>query len=204
MREMNQLQYKSVWIFAFMLMFVHNGNSQTTMPAELTKNTLQEQLDFIEQHTRIYENFRAIREDMFQKIKSNFIDSLSASKSKITGLKNIASGLNRTNDSLNNSLETTKISMAEITRTKNSIKVLGLTIDKVTYNRIMWSIVAGLVAILAIGFVIFKRNRFVTIRTKKDLEELKVEFAAYRQSSRIAREKMSMDHFNELKKLKGR
>jgi hypothetical protein len=204
MRKMNQIKYKSVWTLVFMLMVVQKGNGQTTMPAELTKNTLQEQLNFIEERTRIYENYRAIREDMFQKIKSNCIDSLSAGKSKITGLNNTITGLKLTGDSLNTSLETTKTSLAEITRTKNSIKVIGLTINKVTYNSIMWTIVAGLVFILAVGFLVFKRNRFVTLRTKKDLEELKVEFENYRQTSRIAREKMSMDHFNEIRKLKGR
>ena len=72
-----------------------------------------------------------------------------------------------------------------------------------TYNTVMWIIVAGLVVILAVGFLAFKRNLIVNIRTGKELKELKEEFEAYRQSSRIAREKMSMDHFNELKKLKG-
>jgi uncharacterized membrane-anchored protein YhcB (DUF1043 family) len=67
----------------------------------------------------------------------------------------------------------------------------------------MWTIVAGLVAILVIGFLAFKRNLSVTFNTKKELRELKDEFEAYRKTSREAREKMSMDHFNELKKLRG-
>jgi hypothetical protein len=37
----------------------------------------------------------------------------------------------------------------------------------------------------------------------KDLSDLKNEFEAYRKSAREAREKMSMEHFNEMKRLKG-
>ncbi|MCU0462015.1 MAG: hypothetical protein MUF36_08390, partial [Bacteroidales bacterium] len=58
--------------------------------------------------------------------------------------------------------------------------------------------------LLATGFLAFKRNLAVTRNTKKELDELKTEFEAYRQKTRLEREKMSMDHFNELKRLKGK
>ena len=184
-------------------MVTGKGNGQATMPDELNKNTLKEQMNYIGEHTRIYENYRAIREDMFQKIKGNVSDTLSAAKSTIVRLNNLTSTLNHTIDSLNTTLETTKTKLENITRTKNSIRLLGLEVNKLIYNTIMWTIVAGLVAILVIGFLVFKRNLSVTINTRKEFRELKDEFEAYRKTSREAREKMSMDHFNELKKLKG-
>ena len=187
-----------------MLIVAIKGNGQTTMPDELTKNNIKEQINYLEEHTRIYENYRAIRENMFQKIKGNFMDSLSTAKSSIDGLRNLRSHLKSTNDSINIILETTRRNLDETTTTKNSIRVLGLEINKVTYNTLMWTIVAGLVVILAIGFLLFKRNFFVTIRTGKELKELKDEFEAYKQSARIAREKMTMDHFNEIQRLKGK
>jgi hypothetical protein len=190
-------------MIAIMAMAVMKINGQTTMPDELIKNSLKEQLNYIEQRTRIYENYRAIREDMFQKIKGNVSDTLLADKSKIAGLSIMTSSLKHDIDTLNTILETTKIRLEEITRTKNSIRVLGIEVNKLTYNSILWTIVTGLIVILAIGFLIFKRNLSVTLNTKKELRELKDEFEAYRKTSREAREKMSMDHFNELKKLKG-
>ncbi|HNX85258.1 MAG TPA: hypothetical protein PKK03_12495, partial [Bacteroidales bacterium] len=87
--------------------------------------------------------------------------------------------------------------------TKNKIRVLGLEINKTAYNTIMWILVGGLILLMAIGFLIFKRNLVVLLRTEKDLKELKDEFAAYRQSSRIAREKVEMDLFRANQKLKG-
>jgi hypothetical protein len=201
---MNKIPDKYILIFATLLMVAVKGNGQTTLPEELTKNTIKEQIKYIEERTRIYENYRAIREDMFQKINTNFIDTLSAVKSKIAILNNLTSALNHTTDSLNTLLETTRTSLKEITTTKNNIRVLGMELDKVTYNSIMWIVVAVLVFVLVVGFLAFKRNLFITIRTGKELKELKDEFQAYRQSSRIAREKLEMDHFNEVKKLKGR
>jgi hypothetical protein len=67
----------------------------------------------------------------------------------------------------------------------------------------MWTIVAALAALLALGFIVFKRNLSVSLNFKKELVELKTEFEAYKKTSREAREKMSMDHFKEITRLKG-
>jgi hypothetical protein len=187
-----------------MVVMVNKSDAQTILPDELTKNTIKAQINFIEERARIYENYRAVREDMFQKIKTNVIDTLSADKNRITVLNNLISALNLTSDSLNILLKTTKASLEEITETKNDIRVFGRDINKATYNSIVWTIIVCLIVVLAIGFLAFKRVLFLNISTGKDLKELKVEFEAYRQSSRIAREKIEMDHFNELKRLKGK
>jgi len=90
-----------------------------------------------------------------------------------------------------------------MTKTKDSIKFVGISLNKIVYNTIMWLIVAVLAGLLSIGFLVFKRNLSITIHTKKEFEDLKKEFEAYRKASREAREKMSMAHFNELKRLRG-
>ena len=178
-------------------------SGQTPVPDELYKNTLNDQLKYLQDKTRIYENYRAIREDMFQVIKKNAIDSLSASKIKVAGLSSLRNRLNKTIDSLNVALDSTKIQLNEMTTSKNSIRLLGIEVNKITYNSIMWILVAGLIALLVMGFLAFKRNVLVTSNTRNELKDLKDEFEAYRKSSREAREKMSMEHFNELKKLRG-
>jgi flagellar biosynthesis chaperone FliJ len=140
---------------------------------------------------------------MFQKLKSNVDDSLSAADKKITMLKKTASELNLSLDSLRANLELTKTSLTEMTRTKNSLKVIGLNVNKDTYNRIMWTITGGLIALLLIGFLVFQRNLSTTSNTKKEFQELKDEYEGYRKTSREAREKITMDHFNEIRRLKG-
>lgn len=175
---------------------------QSPLPEVLTTGTLNDQMNYIEQRTRIYENYRAIREDMFQKIKSNSMDSLSLAQMKIISLQDNASVLNLKIDSLTSVLKHTDMQLNKITSTKNSIAIFGIEVNKITYNAITWILIAGLLFLLAAGFLAFKRNIVVSINIKKELEELKEEFETYRQNTRIAREKMSMDHFNELKRLK--
>jgi len=200
---MKQLQVRCILIITVVIVTAMKVTGQAVMPDELIKNPLKEQLKYLEGRTIIYENYRAIREDMFQKLKSNVNDSLSAADKKIAGLKKTASELNLSLDSLRDNLQLTKTSLEEMTRTKNRLKVIGLNVNKDTYNGIMWTILGGLVALLLIGFLVFQRNLSTTSNTKKEFQELKNEFEAYRKTTREAREKLTMDHFNEIKRLKG-
>jgi uncharacterized membrane-anchored protein YhcB (DUF1043 family) len=67
----------------------------------------------------------------------------------------------------------------------------------------MWTLLAGLVALLLTGFLVFRRNLSIIFSTKKEFQELKNEFETYKKTSRETREKLTMDHFKELKKLRG-
>jgi len=176
---------------------------QSSLPEDLISKPLEDQLNYLERRTRIYENYRAIREDMFQRLKQNVNDSVAFDRKTIASLNNTVRNLNRKIDSLGQNLDSTKVILYEMTTTKNSIKMLGMTVNKVLYNSIMWTIIAGLLVLLAIGFLAFRGTVQLMKRTKKDLEELKEEFEVYRKTSREAREKMSMDHFNELRRLRG-
>jgi len=186
-----------------LLMLPFTMNSQTTMPEMLVKGSMKEQMDYIQEKTRIYEDYRAVREDMFQKIKGNALDSLNSAKTEINSLKINAREQNLTIDSLNASIENVRADLDKMAKTKNSIRLLGMEINKVAYNAVLWTIIAVLAGLLTIGFLAFRRNRTVTVHTKREIEDLKKEFEAYRKAAREAREKMSMTHFNELKKLRG-
>jgi hypothetical protein len=198
---MKKMQIRCALIVAVLALTIINVAGQA-LPDVFLKNSLKEQLNYLDEHTKIYDNYRAIREDMFQKIKGNVSDTLSFVENKITGLNKTQYSLNRTIDSLKKDLELTKTDLDEMTKSKNSISVIGMHINKVTYNNIMWTIVGGLIAVLLIGFLVFKRNLSAIFNTKNEFQELKNEFEAYRKTSREAREKMTMDHFNEIKRLK--
>jgi hypothetical protein len=179
------------------------ATAQTALPEVFIEGTVKEQMNYVQEKTRIYEDFRAIREDMFQKLKRNATDSIDAAKKAIGKLISERQDRDVLIDSLNSAIENVKSDLELMTRTKNSIALFGMEVNKKVYNSILWTIIAALTGLLVIGFLAYKRNRILTINTKKEYEELKKEFEAYRKASREAREKMSMAHFNELKKLRG-
>jgi hypothetical protein len=200
---MKRLQIRFALIIAVVLSAAIRVTGQTGMPDVLLKNSLKEQLNYLDEHTKIYENYRAVREDMFQKLKQNVNDTLIAVTNRTNLLISTRSSLSRNIDTLKAELETTRGKLDQMTRTKDSIKVLGIEINKSAYNRVMWTILAILVVALLGGFLVFKRNLTAISNSKKEFQDLKTEFDTYRKTSREAREKMTMDHFNEIKRLKG-
>lgn len=200
---MKQLQFRCILILAVLITTVLKVTGQTTMPDALIKSSLNEQFKYLDEHTKIYEYYRAIREDMFQLTKKNVSDTLSSLNIKIATLNKTARTLNQTIDTLRKDLGSAKTRLEETMKSKNSISVIGMEINKTAYNRTMWTILFGLVAALVAGFLVFKRNLSIISNTRKEFQELKEEFETYRKTSREAREKMTMAHFLEMKKLKG-
>ncbi len=177
--------------------------AQTTMPEVMNEGTLQEQLDYLQEKTRIYQDFRAIREDMFQKIKRNSLDSLNEGKSEILKLENQLRTYGIQIDSLQSDLQTTNNNLEEAIKNRDRMSFFGIPVHKSLYNSILWIVIAGLVLLTVILFLTSKRNIIATIRTKKDLEEIREEFETYRKDSRIRQEQLVVKHHNELRKLKG-
>jgi uncharacterized membrane-anchored protein YhcB (DUF1043 family) len=135
-------------------------------------------------------------------LTKNINDSLARSKKTINNLIKEKNRLNNRIDSINQSLASTNNNLESMTRTKNSIRILGIEIHKATYNTIMWTILGILVALLVIGYLTFKQNRTTTLKTKKELTDVLKEFEDYKQRTRIEKERTTMEHFNEIKKLK--
>jgi hypothetical protein len=75
---MKQLQFRCILILAVLITTVMKVTGQATMPDALIKSSLNEQFKYLDEHTKIYENYRAIREDMFQLTKKNVSDTLSS------------------------------------------------------------------------------------------------------------------------------
>ena len=203
MKKYNTLHIKSLVIVVILISTFFKGSGQAVTTDVLTNYTMKEQLKYLEEHTKIFENYRAIREDMFQKIKGNISDTITEANIRIAVMNSSVKKLNQTFDSLNTVLVTTKTSLENVMQTKNSIRLFGLEISKLTYNTIMWLTVIGLSVILIIGLLVFNNKMKSTHHIQKELDELKDEFQAYRKTTREAREKMSMAHFNEIRKLKG-
>ena len=201
---MNKITVRLSLIVSITLIGGISSYGQTAIPEILYKGSVTDQMTYIETRTNIYQDYRAIREDMFQLIKKNAIDSLASARNRNTGLLISNSDLKLRIDTLNNTLATTNEDLREMTRTKNAITILGISLNKNVYNSIMWIIVAALLFLLVTGYLAFKKSFSVLRNSKNELAELKKEFDEYRTKTRLEREKMSMDHFKEVQKLKGK
>ncbi len=189
-------------MLAFIISIPKASTGQPSMPEILQTGTLEEQLDYIQERTLIYNNFRAIREDMFLQVKKNSLDSLAGARRVVNELTADLNSRDMDMDSLSALLDDTREDLNLAIRNRDNIAFLGIPMNKTAYNLLVWLIIAGLATLLILGSLIFTRNRLVTSKAMRELEELNQEFESYRKSSREKREKLVIEHFNEIKRLK--
>jgi uncharacterized protein YdaL len=193
------------WIVAVHCLFLCGTlsiHAQYSMPQEMDTASLRSQLDYIEERTRIYNDFRAVREDIFQKMKDNIVDTLVQTKMEIEQVNRTLLEKNQQITGLNSDLETIRDERDDAIRNRDSFSFLGIQMNKAVYNSIMWFLVLGLAVVAAFLFLLFKRTHAVTAHTRKELENTLEEFEEYKKSSREKYEKMVVNHHNEIMKMK--
>ena len=200
---------KTLALKPLIFIFILSANSlysniiaQGRMPEVMDNGTLEEQLQYINDRTRIYENYRAIREDIFQKMKSNSLDSLNTSKEKILLLADTNSEQENTISGLNRQISDISDERDAAIKNRDSLLFFGMNLTKSAYNKILWSLIIALLLITAFVFLLFKRSNSVTRTALKDLEDIKKEFEEFRRIAHENKEKLIVSHFNEIKKMK--
>ena len=177
------------------------AQSNTTL-AVMDSASLEAQLEYLQEKTRVYDEFRAIREDVFRKSKKNSIDSLNVQKLEVARLNSEINEREFEIETLNTNLSRTKNEKDQAIRTKDSFVFFGMETQKGVYNTIMWILVVVFLTGSVFLFLLFKRSYAVTTQTKSELESIQGEFEEYRKSSREKYEKLVISHHNDLMKLK--
>lgn len=177
------------------------SNAQT-LSEVLDTASIENQLNSIHQRTRVYDNFRAIRDDIFLKMKGNVNDSLNEIKLDIARLNSNLADRNFQIETLNSDLTRTKNERDEAIRNKDSMSFIGIQMNKTLYNSILWFVILGLLIVSAVLFLLFKRAHAVTSQIKEELKTMQTDFEEHKRSSREKYEKLVVSHHNEIMKLK--
>jgi uncharacterized protein YdaL len=186
-------------LFISMMQTVH---AQSGASAVLDSALLEAQLDYIHENTRVYNNFRAIRDDIFLKLKRNVRDTLNATKLEVEELNSRLTERNFHIETLTTDLTRTKNEKDEAIRNRDSLSFFGIQMSKGLYKSIMWFIVLGLAALAVMMVVLFRRSHLVTKQVKEELQASLNEFEEYRKNSREKYEKLVVSHHNEIRRLK--
>ena len=198
--------FRVLWFFSLFtaFYFLNTGflNAQS-QPEVLNEGTLREQYEYLNERTNIYNNYRAIREDMFQKVRRNSLDSLNQAYSEIQSQVRLKEQAIEEKEAMAVALAETETERDQAIRDRDSLFLFGIPLSKTFYNVLLWGIIIVLAALTIIVFLMFFRSNRITREKTKDLKELQDEFDEYRKTSRERFEKQSIDHFNELKRLKG-
>lgn len=177
-------------------------DAQSGASAVLDTAKLDAQLDYIHENTRVYNDYRAIRDDIFLKMRRNVKDTLNAAKLEVAELNSRLAESNYEIETLNTDLTRTKNEKDEAIRNRDSLSFLGIQMSKGLYNSILWFIILGLAALAALMVVLYRNSHKVTKEVQAELKTALEDFEEYRKSSREKYEKLVVSHHSEIMKLK--
>jgi hypothetical protein len=202
---MKRTIFKNATILLFTGLFISMiqvVDAQSGASAVLDSALLEAQLDYIHENTRVYNDYRAIRDDIFLKLRRNVKDTLNATKLEVEELNSRLTEKKFLIESLNTDLTRTKTEKDEAIRNRDSLSFIGIQMNKTLYSSIMWFIILGLAALAILMVMLFRRSNQVTKEVKKELQVSQDEFELHRKSSREKYEKLVVSHHSEIMRLK--
>ena len=131
----------------------------------LETGTLQEQFTFLATKSNRYEQYRVVPTTWLNTFWSHVSDTLQQQQSKIAADQQTMNDQLTQIKTLNTSAEALNAKIAELEKTKDSMSLLGLPINKITYNSVMWLLIAGLLGGLVTYIMRFNNANAVTKKT---------------------------------------
>ncbi|MGY0392076.1 tRNA (guanine-N1)-methyltransferase [Bizionia sp. KMM 8389] len=169
----------------------------------LDSGTIDNQFDYVIKRSNNYQDYKVVKKNWLNTLKSHTLDSLQAVHTKIATANGTISNQNNEITSLKNKLETTQKTLDQTTEEKNNMELFGLQMTKPNYNVLMWSIVALLLALLILFIYKYKTSNAITKEARKTLSETENEFEEHRRTALEREQKVRRQLQDELNKQKG-
>lgn len=184
------------------LFITSNIFSQTTNKL-IDTVSVKSQFEYLMDNSNTLQNYKVIRTAWLLKLKSNVIDSISASKKKILDNSSILNSQKILIDSLNIKLAAADTMITELRSEKESISLFGIQFGKTVFKTMFFLIVVGLIGALLFFITKFKQSNIITTQCKLTSKQTEEEFAIYREKA-LEREQKAMrrlqDELNKQKK----
>lgn len=192
---------------AFTVQFA-NAQEDGAVQQELSldKGSIESQFDYIYKKSTNYRSdgkrYEVVRTISMDKLRKNIADSINGQIKKAATLKSTIATHESTISSLNKKLEETTNNLTGVTEEKDSMSFLGISVSKIVYNTILWSIILALLGLMLLFMFRFRRSNILTQEAKSSLSELEEEYEDHRRRALEREQKVNRQLQDELNKQK--
>ncbi|WP_397362478.1 tRNA (guanine-N1)-methyltransferase [Olleya sp. R77988] len=205
---MHKSNYLLVAFFIFLISLPLAAQTQTEAEDEklsLDSGTLENQFEFLTKKSTNWrdergQSYEVIRNEWIAKIKSHTLDSLKALKKELLNTHSKVASQTQEIEQLKSSLSNTKTNLDATNQEKDSMTLFGLQMSKVGYNTLLWSIIAGLLALLFFFIFKFKNSNSITKQARIKLGETEEEFEDHRRNALEREQKVRRQLQDEINK----
>ena len=165
--------------------------------------TVKEQFDYMIKYSNRYQEYKIVRIDWLDQLKSNVTDSLTSSKKEIINNYRTISEQRQRIDSLEKNLDGSKKLITDLDTEKERISFVGISVSKNLF-KVIFIFIIGFLLVLLIFFISrYGRSNSITRETRSTLKELEEEYETHRERA-LEREQLVrrqlQDELNKNKK----
>lgn len=193
----NQFLKVSLGFFLFLQIF-NVGQAKASQPLD-TLDILSK-VDYILDNSNKYKEFKVVKKTWILDLKSQIADSLEVTASEIARKKGTIASQKSEIETLKQTIAETKAGLIDANSAKDKISLLGISLDKGSYNGIMFSTIILLALLLVIFIIRFKSSNKVTQDTKKNYSSLDDEFEHYKKNTLEKEQKLKRQLQDEINK----
>lgn len=193
-------QFISLITVLLVCLSVTGQDTEEDKTKSLDHGSIKGQFDYVIEASNRYEQYKVVKIEWLNKLKSNVSDSLLAVRKELKQTREVISGQKEEIEVLKADLEKTRNSLVDVKADKDSITFLGASTTKSSYKTIMWSLVTGLFLLMLFFIFKFKRSNQITTEAKASLYKLNEEFDAFKKNAREREQKIKRELQDEINK----
>ncbi len=168
----------------------------------LNSGTIDNQFEFVIRRSNSWQDYKTVKKTWLYALKAHTLDSLKAVHKNLADTKAIVKTQADEISGLKASLANTESTLTATNEEKDNISLLGIQMSKASYKVLMWSLAAGLLALLLFFIYKFKGSNSATREAKLKLDEVETEFEEHRRNALEREQKVRRQLQDELNKQK--
>ncbi len=186
----------------FIFIFTQTIIAQTTTKLE-QPNTVENQFKKLYKGSNNYQIYKVVKKNEFLSLQKSILDSIKVIKTDVASKQIKINEQLKAITSLQTKIDTLKGNLSVSVEKEDSFSLLGMSLNKATYNTILWSIIAGLLIGLIFFVYRFNSSNSVTSETKDLLTDVEHEFEQYKRNSIEKEQKLRRQLQDEINKQRG-
>ena len=190
----------AILIAVFSIGDVFGQSTARRVPSKgsLTSGTIDSQFVYLYAISRTQNGIEHVRRPNLEQIRKNVADTIQALTKEIVNLKTKDASQRTAMDAMADSLVRVQQELQTAQQEKDRFSFIGISVQKGTYNLIMWGIVLLSGAALSLYIYRFNQSHVVTRDTKKAIDDLQQEFDQHRKKSMEKEQKLKRQLQDEI------
>jgi hypothetical protein len=191
---------KTLRIFLFFIL-TQSVIAQTTITNE--PNTVKNQFKKLYKNSNNYQIYKVVKKNTFLSLQKNILDSIKIIKEDAASKQLKINEQQKSITSLQTKIDTLNSDLSVSIDKEDAFSFVGISLNKGTYNTILWSIIGILLIGLAFFIYRFNNSNSVTKETKILLTDVELELEQYKRNSIDKEQKLRRQLQDEINKQRG-